>query len=227
MFDEEQKKAVMRAYTFAHGVGKEHIRYLEKNRSSNALAMLEELRSEHTPEELKKCVLDLAIEYHYWKAPSSNYGLIPHLEDIETELRSLITKFESLKKTAPNTFDEIAYLMHSPYVRSGEFKTNTFTYYDPQIELNHLTRAVSITKSDVQKKGRAAKKRGFYWKRIERVWQQITYQSPQRGQSSGFIKFSEMVFNSGKSSEDRFESAEALSKDYRRYLEVKRLKENI
>lgn len=59
----------MRAYTFAHGVGKEHIRYLEKNRSSNALAMLEELRSEHTPEELKKCVLDLAIEYHYWKTP--------------------------------------------------------------------------------------------------------------------------------------------------------------
>ncbi len=222
MFDEIQKEAVMQAYDFACKVGIMHIRKIEKKASSNDILILKAFHSEHSPEELKKRVFDLAVEYHNWKAPSSNDGLISKLESIEAELKGLITKFDALKSTASDTFDDIAYLMYSPYLRGGELKAQTFTYYDPQTELKHLVRAIGLTKSKTQARAKTVKKRGVYWHRIEQVWKQITNQPPKTAQNSDFIIFSEMLFNSGKRSEDAFESPQALSKDYRRYLETKR-----
>ncbi|NVO59083.1 hypothetical protein [Photobacterium damselae] len=127
-----------------------------------------------------------------------------------------------MKSTASDTFDDIAYLMYSPYLRGGELKAQTFTYYDPQTELKHLVRAIGLTKNKTQARAETVKKRGVYWHRIEQVWKQITNQPPKTAQNSDFIIFSEMVFNSGKRSEDAFESPQALSKYYRRYLETKR-----
>lgn len=222
MFDESQEAAVIEAYDFACKVGKEHIKNIEKNASANDKLILKTIRSRHSVEELKKRVFDLAIEYHYCKAPSSTDGLISKLETIEAELKSLISKFDSLKNTAPDTFDDIAELMHSPYLRSGELKAQTFTYYDPQIELKHLIRSVGLAMSSAQTRTKKSKKRGIYWHRIEKIWSQITNKRPQTGQNSDFITFSVMVFNAGKNSENPEENAQALNRAYRRYLETKR-----
>lgn len=222
MFDELQKKSVIQAYDFACKIGNKHARKIEKNVSSDDILKLKTLRSIHSPEELKKRLLDLAVEYTNWKMPSSNNGLISNLEGIEAELKGLIMKLDSLKRTAPDTFDDIAYGMYSPYLRNDELKAQTFTYYDPQIELKHLVRAVGLTKRNTQTKTETLKKRGAYWSRIERIWLQITNQPPKTSQNSDFIIFSGMIFNSAKCFEDAFESPQALSKDYRRYLEAKR-----
>ncbi|MCS6116136.1 MULTISPECIES: hypothetical protein [Shewanella] len=221
MFDEAQKEAVMQAYNFACKVAKKHHKELAKKASNEEMEILNELRSEHLPEELKKRVFDLAVEYHYCKSPSSKDGLITNLKNIETELKSLITKFDTLKSTAPHTFDDIASQMYSPYLRGGELKAQEFTYYDPQTELKHLVRSIRLAKSTTHAKAKKVKKRGTYWHRIEQLWLQITNQRTQPAQNSDFIVFSEMIFNSGKSSEGPIESAEALSKDYRRYLNEK------
>ncbi|NVO59082.1 hypothetical protein [Photobacterium damselae] len=64
MFDEIQKEAVMQAYDFACKVGIMHIKKIEKKASSNDILILKAFHSEHSPEELKKRVFDLAVEYH-------------------------------------------------------------------------------------------------------------------------------------------------------------------
>ena len=62
MFDETQKKAVMQAYNFACKVAQKHHKELAKKASNEEMEILNELRSEHLPEELKKRVFDLAVE---------------------------------------------------------------------------------------------------------------------------------------------------------------------
>lgn len=221
VFNEAQKEVVMQAYDFACKVAKKHHNGFAKNASNEEMEILKTLRSEHSPDALKKRAFDLAVEYHCWKSPSSKDGLITNLTNIETELKGLITKFDTLKRTAPDTFDNIAYQMYSPYLRGGELKAQEFTYYDPQTELKHLVMSIRLAKSTTHAKAKSAKKRGTYWHRIEQLWLQITNQRTQPAQNSDFIEFSEMIFNSGTSSEGVIESAEALSKDYRRYLNKK------
>lgn len=224
MFEGKQKDAVLKAFDFARKIRKEHIGKIEESSSENDLHLLNVFRSVHSSEELEKYIFDIAIEYHNWKTPTSSDGLITKQESIEVELKSLISKIDSLNHTAPDTFDDIAQDMYSPYLRTGEFKAQTFTYHDPQIELKHLHRAVGLTKMKRQAKAKLAKlakKRGNYWHRIENIWKQITMLPPKSSQNSSFIQFSEMVFNSGKRCKDPYESAEALSKDYRRYLITK------
>ena len=211
----------MQAYDFACKVGKKHNKEIEKKASNDEMLILKVLRSEHSPEELQKRLFDLAIEYHNWKSPSLNDGLISNLENIEAQLKGLINKLDILKSTAPDTFDDIACLMYSPYLRGAELKAQVFTYYDPQTELKHLVRGIGLTKCRTQARVKSAKKRGTYWHRIEQVWSQITNQPPEKTQNSDFITFSGMVFNSGKCSEDALESPQALSRDYRRYRATK------
>ncbi|HCG6550108.1 hypothetical protein [Vibrio parahaemolyticus] len=222
MFDAPQKKAVIQAYDFACNVGKEHNKEIENKASNEEVVILKKIRLGPSPEELKKRIFDLAVEYHYSGSPSSTDGLISKLTNIETELNDLITKLEALKNTAPDTFDDIAYQMYSPYLRGGELKAQEFTYYDPQTELKHLVRSIGLARTTTQARANKAKKRGAYWHRIEQLWLQITSQRPKPNQNSDFIVFSGMVFNSGTSSECDTNSAQALSKDYKRYLNKKR-----
>lgn len=65
---------------------------------------------------------------------------------------------EALKNTAPDTFDDIAYQMYSPYLRGGELKAQEFTYYDPQTELKHLVRSIGLARTTTQARANKAKK---------------------------------------------------------------------
>lgn len=221
MFDEKQKNAVIDAYNFAIKVGQNHIKQLKGKIPEDEIGLIEAFRSSQLPEELKKRVLDLAIEYHYCKKPSSDDGLAAKLGMIELEVKGSIDKLEQLKNIAPDTFDDVASTMYDPYLRGGELKARTFEYYDPQIELKHLLRAVQLAKSKTLNKSKKARTRGLYWERLEQIWSQLTCQRPKANQNSDFITFSDKVFNAGKKYEESPESTQALSKDYKRYLKAK------
>lgn len=215
MFDENQKSLVMQAYNFANDIGSKHLTKIETEASEEVLLLLN--KTTHSEDELKQRLTDLAIEYHNHNTPS----LVSNLEDIETVLKLLITKLNSLKNTAPDIFDDIAEQMYNPYLRTGKLKPQEFEYHPPQMELQHLLRAVNLTTGQTQQKKQLSKKRGRFWPRVEQLWGQITHQKPEQSQNSNFIQFAEIFFNSGEKCDSDYENAEALSRSYRRYLNKK------
>ncbi len=217
MIEEEAKKSIVEAIIFARAIERNHLKLVYESISKDEKAIVEGLHLMHSPRELQQRTLSIAKEYNFYKSPTTSYGLISKLKDMENELRQLMNQLDSLKHAAPDTFDDIASDMYSPYLRTGELKAVEYTYTDPQLELKYLHDAIRLARSKTEARSRAAKKRGSYWSRLEQVWKQVTALEPTSSQNSDFIKFAEKVLNAWNQSESKYESAEALSKDYKRY----------